>query len=190
MMKCFSTGTLLAGFLAAGLWAWVGCESSDSEGNEEFHIDPADAVATESSPTVVLTAVGGYEPYTWSVSDSSLGTLTGGGESVTYARTGGNGANTVSVIDGHGWTASATISQQDGPPVVISPSVPTVSTNANSLAFTADGGSGSYSWTTTVGGVAPTTGSGTVLTLPAGTEQVFVTVSDGTSTAIATVNRE
>lgn len=190
MMKCFSTGTLLVGFLAAGLWAWVGCENSDSTANADFYIDPANAVATVSSPTVVLTAVGGIEPYTWTVSDSSLGTVTGSGPTVTYARTGGNGANTVTVTDERGWTVSASISHEDGPPVVISPSVTTASTNANSLAFSADGGSGSYSWTTTAGSVAPATGSATVLTLSAGTEQVFVTVSDGSSTAIATVNRE
>lgn len=190
MIKRFSTGTLVAGFLAAGLWAWVGCDNSDSTADADFYVDPADAVATVSSPTVVLTAVGGLEPYTWTVSDSTLGAVTGSGPAVTYTRTGGNGVNTVTVTDERGWTASATISQQDGPPVVVSPSVTTASTNAVSLAFSADGGSGSYSWTTTLGSVGPATGSGTVLTLPEGTEQVFVTVSDGSSTAIATVNRE
>jgi hypothetical protein len=190
MMKNLLPITGLVGLLAAGVcWILAGCENNQSVAGSDFYIDPPNAVLTPDSPSVSLTAVGGHEPYTWTVTDSSLGTVTGGGTDVTYTRTGGNGVNTVIVTDGLGWTASASMSHQDtvtNTPFVdpyLEPDSATLDSDGDKVYFSAYGGEAPYSWDVgddTRGDIDPTGRDQAVYTrLASGNNSVILYDSEG-----------
>ena len=62
-----------------------GCEhDGGATSTDQFSITPATAELTPGD-TVVLTAVGGHSPFTWTVDDSTAGEISStNGESVTY----------------------------------------------------------------------------------------------------------
>lgn len=72
-------------------------------------ISPSSATLISSSPSVTFTASSTSGSYTWSVSDSTLGTLnTTSGSSVTYTSTKIAGINIITVRDGNNDTDTAT----------------------------------------------------------------------------------
>ena len=102
--------TMCGVLLAVALCVVLGCEDSGTDG-AEFSINPAAATLSTNDLTVVLQAVGGHAPLAWSVSDASMGAVSGSGQTVTYTRTDSNGVNVVTVTDDKQWTASSTIVQ-------------------------------------------------------------------------------
>jgi hypothetical protein len=140
-------------FVAALVILVSGCESGDNgTKNAEFSINPSNATLPDTSTTVVLQAVGGHIPLVWQVSDSSLGTLSGDGQTVTYTRIAGKyGVNLVTVTDSMAWTATATISQPANTTTTntlpqISPASVTLVSDGNQVVFTGSGGSEPYTW--------------------------------------------
>jgi hypothetical protein len=97
--------------LIAGLT--MGCEWGGSSSTSEVALSPASAYLTSSEVSVLtFTASGGDSNYTWSVSDSSLGTLYAADETALYQSVAKAGTNTVWVSDSSGNTASATVVQE------------------------------------------------------------------------------
>lgn len=80
-------------------------------------ISPDRTTFTAADQSVTLVAVGGDEPYSWSVIDSSLGTLSNTGQSaVNYTRSGAaEGQNIVELRDKNGTLATAAIFQEPVP---------------------------------------------------------------------------
>lgn len=133
------------------LWGLTGCEEGDLSG-AEFRIDPSQVVLDAPGASVVLRAVGGEEPLTWTNTDPSMGTLSGEGRTVTYTRGAARGATTIRVRDAQQWTAEATIIQ-DSPTggLEISPSSVTLPGNQDKVVFTATGGTKPYHWSVGIG---------------------------------------
>ena len=88
-----------------------GCEEGSSLTGGEFFIDPPAVTLASTDEALTLTAVGGEEPFVWSVADETFGTVTTNGRSVVYARTAASGVNIVTLVDAKTWTASCTITQ-------------------------------------------------------------------------------
>lgn len=75
-------------------------------------VSPSSATITPDE-TLVVTASGGTGPYTWSVSDSSLGSVPKTTANlVTYTPVASKyGANAVIVVDSNGWNAQSVVTQ-------------------------------------------------------------------------------
>ncbi|MBN1671715.1 MAG: hypothetical protein JXR37_11805 [Kiritimatiellae bacterium] len=79
---------------------------------EDLVLDPTEVSMGADDTTAYFSVSGGKEPYTWSVSDISLGTVTGGRADAVYTRNGASvGANIVVVTDSRGYTAVAAVEQ-------------------------------------------------------------------------------
>jgi len=81
-------------------------------------ISPSSASIGEGVTFAVFTANGGTPPYSWSISDTSLGSIpqTDAG-TITYTRSGTTlGANTITVVDRNHWAAAAVINQTTNSP--------------------------------------------------------------------------
>ncbi|MGQ9661244.1 MAG: hypothetical protein ACUVWX_02780 [Kiritimatiellia bacterium] len=146
-------GALLAVLPMVVFWAGLGCDDTDELTGAVFRIEPEQATLVESGDTVVLQAIGGEEPFRWSVSDPSLGSVPTNStdRTVTYVRAGSNGANLVTVTDSQGWTATATIIQEDlfgG--LSIEPPQVALAADGDVVLFTARGGTPPYSWSVSV----------------------------------------
>lgn len=180
---------------ALGVGLLTGCEDSDLTGNE-FQISPSSVDMSTDDTSVTLEAVGGEEPMSWEVSDESLGTLSGSGRTVVYARTAQSGINAVTVTDAQTWTATCQITQTDEADeenVSISPTSATLSHDDDKRAFTADGGSSPYSWSVGIsdrGSVEAQDDTSTAVytRTDSGENTVLVTDSEGT-VAVATVSQ-
>lgn len=98
--------------VAALAFFFCGCEDNASTTTGgSFSLSPDAITMSSSNNAVAIMAVGGHLPFTWSVSDSSLGRVSGSGQTVTYTRVSSNGVNVVTATDNLGWTASSVISQ-------------------------------------------------------------------------------
>jgi hypothetical protein len=129
---------------AAALLA--GCSEDDLSG-EEFRIEPASVVMDSDDTARSFTVIGGVEPLTWSVTDESLGVVSGGGRTVTYTRTSANGVNVVKVRDSRTWEASATVNQKDAvETLTLSPASASLTYDGDQVVFTASGGEPPYEW--------------------------------------------
>ncbi|MCX7592109.1 MAG: hypothetical protein N2255_10835 [Kiritimatiellae bacterium] len=131
-----------------------GCDDADELAGAVFRIEPEQAILVEPGDTVILQAVGGEEPFRWTVSDGGLGSVTTGsvGRVVTYTRAGSNGANVVTVMDSRGWTATATIIQEDRyGGLSIQPSQASLAADGEITLFGAVGGTPPYSWSVSSG---------------------------------------
>ena len=146
-MKRIMLSSLVTSALLAPLFLLMaGCEEGDLTG-EVFRVEPSQVTLMEVDTTVVLQAVGGEEPFTWTVSDGSLGSVTGSVRTVTYTRTAKNGANTVQVTDNRQWMASALVIQaKEAVDLAITPANASLSTNGLQAVFTAAGGVQPYVW--------------------------------------------
>jgi hypothetical protein len=157
-------------------------------------INPTSAALSTNANSQLFTVSGGTTPYSWSLSSSTLGSLSSSsGSSVTYTSAHIAGANTITVNDAssNSVTATATYTASGPTSLAISPS--SLSLNATIFIgmFTASGGSGSYTWIVSndsLGTVSPTTGSSVTYTSKkvVGTNSISVVDTEGhtaTSTA-------
>jgi hypothetical protein len=120
-----------------------------------------------------------------------MGSVTGSGRSVTYARTDKSGANTVTVKDANQWTATAQVLQSPQE-LAIFPESATVSvTNKETRVFSAIGGTGSYRWEITSGdgSLSNRTGQQTTYKAGASMADTVIELFDGGSTVSATVTK-
>ena len=111
-------------------------------------VSPATVTLTGATVTQAFTVQGGMQPYSWSVSDGSLGTITlVSGTTATYTRlVGVTGVNTIHVTDLQGLSAYATVAVIADGGLTLTPSVATLGTNTLSQVFTVQGGTAPYSW--------------------------------------------
>jgi len=71
-------GAGLVPVAATALLVATGCDNADNDlSGETFQINPQQVTLLDKDTTLILRAVGSHEPFVWSVSDSSLGTVTG-----------------------------------------------------------------------------------------------------------------
>ena len=111
---------IIFGFAAAMAlcMALTGCDNGTEGIDGDMYIDPGSYVFKSSDKmTISLRVYGAEPPFTWSVSDPSMGTISGvvAGEgtdidAANYTRVpGAYGRNTVIVDDNRGWRASCAI---------------------------------------------------------------------------------
>jgi hypothetical protein len=133
----------------------VGCNKDQDIPADAFRVTPESATLAKSGDSVVLQAVGGLEPFAWSLSDTNIamGTVSGNGRTVTFTRGTASGANKVQVTDDRTWTASATIyldattsTTVSADALAISPTSVTLSDNRDTAVFIATGGTEPYTW--------------------------------------------
>lgn len=195
-MRLIRFVSLSLSLVVAALLLTTGCEDDSSLSGDEYSISPSSKTMSTDDESVVLEAVGGSEPMTWSVSDDSLGTVSGSGRSVVYTRTSSSGVNIVSVEDSQTWTASATITQNDADDeeeLSISPTSVTLSHDGDNTVFTASGGTSPYEWDVGNAGrgrvtVQEDTSRATYTRDDSGDNTVIVKDSEGT-VAIGTVSQ-
>jgi hypothetical protein len=84
----------------------------NGNGNGNLTISPIDVdLGSPATNMVPFTATGGTPPYTWRISDATLGNLSSTtGVTVTYTRTDVSGVNIVTVEDSIGNTTNTTVS--------------------------------------------------------------------------------
>jgi hypothetical protein len=140
-----------AAVICTAILIGAGCEDDSVAEGDEFRINPAAVALSKSNRTAVLQVIGGHPPFTWRVTDDTLGAVSGGGTVVTYTRNDPNGANTVEVVDDLGWRATATILQQDDEEepddFTATPTTATLNANGDIVVVTAAGGVRPYGWT-------------------------------------------
>ncbi len=175
------------GLLGGGAFLFVGCEDDGGTNGASFSIQPSRVTLSSNDLTVVLMVSGGHSPYTWSVSDTSIGSLSGSGERVTYTRTDKNGVNTVTVVDDDAWRATAVITQEDTPvsstrALAIVPSSASVLWTGGSVQLDGVGGKGPsfYQWKIST---VPANGQLTFLT---GAVTIYTSTSNGNDTVVLT----
>lgn len=197
LIAILSIFTAMLGFFIAG------CEPNNDPGNGAFSIEPSSVTLSATDYTVALEAVGGNEPFSWTNSDNSLGSLSGSGRIVTYSRTDKNGESTVTVQDHRGWVASAAITQVGSLPtnqtqlVIIPSSGIVVDASGGTVTLQAYGGTGSYVWdiksaggnSTPSGSLAVTTGSSTEYT-STGSGSDTVTLTSGSAAVYVTIDKK
>ena len=87
----------------------AGCEDG---GNGGLSISPG-SVSFDASNimTIFFTVNNGVPPYSWSVDNSNLGSLSASGDTAVYTSTSSIGENRITVTDATASSASATIEQ-------------------------------------------------------------------------------
>ena len=111
----YFVGTCTLAIALTTLTGIVGCEDDDDDSSSTADLSIApksvklDATKTN---TVSFTASGGASNYSWSVKDSSLGSLAASGSTAVYTSTTNKGNNFVTVEDKSNNVASATIVQE------------------------------------------------------------------------------
>ena len=109
--------------VTALLAATTGCENDNDLSGDEMYLSPSSYRFGRTNDTVVSFGVhGAVLPVQWSVSDTSLGRVTGVAmdedvmvTAANYEREPGQwGVNTVIVRDARGWQASAAVSVKEG----------------------------------------------------------------------------
>ena len=143
----------IAAMVVSLFWLAACEDDSGVQPGDSFTIKPSGVVMGASQASVYFTAEGGHPPFNWSISDGSLGSVTGKGSQVTYTRKAVNGINVLSCLDSEGWSATTTITQQDDPvpeepiPVLtVSPATANLARDGERVVFTAAGGEGQYRW--------------------------------------------
>lgn len=92
--------------------AMIGCESNDGT-DSPVEITPSSVTLDASSTSnVVFEASGGLAPYSWKVSDESLGTLASSLNTAVYTRKSPAGINIVTATDTNGYAGTAMIYQE------------------------------------------------------------------------------
>lgn len=132
----------------------LGCNKDEDIPADAFRVTPASANLAKSGDSVVLQAVGGLEPMTWTLSatNSAMGTISGSGRMVTFTRGTASGANTVQVMDDRSWTAATVLylDAQTTPTspeaLAVSPTAITLSDNRDTAVFIATKGTQPYRW--------------------------------------------
>jgi len=165
-----------------GIWFMTGCDESGTHG-DEFRVHPASVTLYTDDETVVLQAIGGHRPLEWTVSDDTVGTVSGSGQTVTYTRAEKNGVNRVTVTDSQQWTASATIVQEDTQEetadLAISPETETLDYNGDNVVFSASGGVRPYTWAVGIASLGSVTSDSS-------TQAVYTRTTSGDNTVLLT----
>lgn len=104
-----TSATMSGTWFEEALSSRVAGNASVQEPQSNLAISPASATISSNGNTRSFTASGGDGSYTWSLNDTSRGSISGSGASVEYTRS-SSGSNTITVSSG-GDSASATISQ-------------------------------------------------------------------------------
>lgn len=102
---------LAVSIMAIGL-AGCGGDSDDDGGSGVVQISPDSLRFAAGVTNVVFSAAGGTAPYTWTVSDGTLGSVVGANETAIYTSTTNVGRNFVTVTDSQTNSTSATIDQE------------------------------------------------------------------------------
>lgn len=150
-------------------------------------IRPSSASLNTNSPTATFTVTGGSGTYTWSVGNSSLGSVSPtSGDATVYTSTHAEGINTVTVTDSNDNTAFVTVEYSQASPGNLSISPSSVNLNKDNYVaqFIASGGTGTYTWyvsTPTLGTLSPDSGSAVryTSTRVPGANTITVTDSSG-----------
>lgn len=176
--------TVLAAAVAGAVLCLVPACNKGSTDGDGFSIDPDSVTLYPSDTTAAFTVQGGHEPFSWAVSDKTLGTISGGGITVTYTRVASKeGVNDITVTDGLGWSATASVIQTSKSNAVasveISPTDATLDNDGDKEVFTASGGDGNYSWDVGVGARGSVVKSG-------GKQAVYTRLATGDNTVIVT----
>lgn len=116
--------------------------SDPRDGNSRMTVSPGSAEINVVNGQAVFTAAGGLRPYSWDVSDPSVGSVSGSGEDSGVYTAKAVGENSVIVYDREGHAAIAKING----------SATALSASADPSELTADG---SYAVLTATGGRAP-----------------------------------
>jgi hypothetical protein len=181
-------GTLIP--LFSFLLVIAGCGSGDDSSN--LAITPASVTVNASSPTnIAFTASGGTLPYTWSVSNSTVGTVVGNESNAVYTPYGVTGLNGVVVTDANTNTVTAYITQgyeTTNQGLTLLPGSITVSASVtNYISFIVSGSNPPYIWSVsnTSLGVLNGIGNGAVYTTYGLTGDNFVVVSDVMSNSVS-----
>jgi len=190
LMNRYMPGVL--GLLTAIGLVLMGCDHDDDVSGETFELQPRTVTMIATEPTVELHIIGGVDPFVWTVSDDTRGTISGSGRHVTYTRTADNGVNTARVTDRRGFSSTCTIVQRDDPEaleaLVIAPTTATTDGDGV-IIFTATGGTGDYHWEVDPAGtMSPRTGASTVYTSDS-TNTDVVALSDGNTTVFTIVTK-
>ena len=114
-------------------------------------ISPARSRIAEAGGSVTLIVNRGAPPYSWSMSDASLGSLSNTSQpSVNYHRNATAGVNTIFVTDSAGETGSATVEQPEAPDSItalrVSPSQARIAQPDGVVTLAAAGGVMPYQW--------------------------------------------
>ena len=89
------------------------CELDDNSSHDDLSISPTSAKIIISEPkAIVLKAQGGDSPYTWTMSDTTLGSLATAQETAIYTSNPLPGQNFVTVTDAASNAVTATITQR------------------------------------------------------------------------------
>jgi len=153
-------------------------------GSSVATLTPSSATLSTVGERAVFKFNGGTGPYTWDVSDSSKGSVSGNGDQGVYTVT-AVGVNDVIAYDRNGQAAIASISGSSGvtpaTPLSVSASPSQLDVNNGMAVLTASGGTGPYTWAVvfTSRGILPNGMTGTtVLYQRANAGDNGVTVTD------------
>ena len=157
-----------------------------------LRISPTSASLGPGNTSRTFTASGGTGSYSWSVANSSLGTVNpASGSTITYTSRSVAGQNTITVRDsaGNAATATATYSSSAEPgDLTITPQIIKFeSAGGVSAPFTASGGTPPYYWTlssTTLGSLSALTGTTVTYTRTDLRGTNIVTLIDNTGAAV------
>jgi len=154
-------------------------------------ISPGTASLNTNDVTQVFTAVGESGPYTWSGGSGNFSSNPG--NPVTYTHDHSIGDSTITVTDANGDTATATVTYTGGgsSSLGITPGAYLLNSgSADSVPFTASGGTSPYSWevsTDSLGTLSSTSGASVEYTSTKVNGKNTITVTDSLSaTATAT----
>jgi hypothetical protein len=106
-LSCWLAGVAVA--LSGAVWG--GWETSGGDPALLQLSPPAATVSAGSSTGVLFTVEGGAPPYTWAVTNASLGTVASADSTAIYTSSASSGTNTLIVTDSDFVSASATIMQ-------------------------------------------------------------------------------
>jgi hypothetical protein len=188
-------GTVIA--LPSFMLLVAGCDSSSDTSSALAITPPAIIVNAASLTNVSFTASGGTTPYTWSVSNATIGTVAGNESNAVYTPYGVTGLNGVMVTDANTNTVTAYVTQgyettKQG--LTILPGSITVSASVtNYISFIVSGSNPPYIWSVsnTSLGVLNGVGKGAVYTTYGLTGDNFVVVSDVLSNSVtAAISQE
>ncbi len=171
------------------MWLASGCETTDSQAG--LGLDQSEVTIGTEVAQVRLSVVSGISsnqslalPLEWSVSNPSLGSLTGAsGLGATYVRNSRSGQNTVIVRDQYGKEGYATIKQLSGAgyalvlTVTVNGSETTVipaGQNTAEITVSGEGAQGPFSWRVT-------SGKGSIVSGQGGSTAVFRSSGVGSS---------
>ncbi|MEI6516261.1 MAG: hypothetical protein WCO77_09795 [bacterium] len=161
-------------------------------GSSIVSLTPAEAVVNIVGGRAVFAFRGGVAPYTWDVSDHSVGSISGSGEQGVYtATTVGN--NNVIAYDRNGNAAIAKISGSSGGStggdLAVSASATSLDSTGSMSVLNATGGVAPYTWTVATGSKGGFVDGDTGATViyvrdAAGDNAVTVTDSVGTKASV------